>query len=497
MISCRGMMLRRSILRGSKWTGLALAALSLVCVARTATVRAPHVDPGEPPRLPEFDGPAAVGALSSAVALPTVSLTTGGRVEAFDALHALLRERFPRVHAQLERSVVGEHSAVYRWRGRDAAAPAVILAAHLDVVPVEPGTEDSWTHPPFSGAVADGFVWGRGAIDDKLSAITVLAAVESLLASGYQPDRDVWVALGHDEEVGGGAGAQAIAAWLAGRGVRALFVLDEGSAVVEGILPGVAGPIALIGVAEKGMASFELSLHVEGGHSSMPPSHGAIGRLAAALARIEDQPMPAEVRGVAGAMLDRLAPEMGFVPRLALVNRWLLEPLLVRVLARNPASNAILRTTTAPTMFAAGTADNVLAARAWAIVNCRVVPGDTLADVEAHLRAVVDDDAIEIACRKRCWEPSPTSPTEGPGWDHLQSAILWLWPGAVVSPSLVVAATDARHYTGLTERVYRFAPIRVNDRDRQRVHGTDERVSVDDIHRAVRFYQTVIVGATS
>jgi carboxypeptidase PM20D1 len=258
----------------------------------------------------------------------------------------------------------------------------------------------------------------------------------------------------------------------------------------------VSAPIALIGVAEKGYASFELSLRAAGGHSSMPPPHGALGRLAAAIVRLEDEPMPAELRGPAAAMIDRLTPEMGFGPRLALANRWLLDPLIVRVLARHPASNAIVRTTTAPTMFAAGTADNVLAARARAVVNFRILPGDTVADVEAHIRAVMGDPDIEVACVDRCWEPSPPSPTHGPGWDHLQAAIAWSWPDAVVSPSLVVGATDARYYVAVTDRVYRFAPLRLDDRERERLHGTDERIALENLERAVKFYQWVVLTAT-
>lgn len=486
----------RPILRIFKWTALALAALSLVCVVRAATVTAPPVEIGAAPTLPGFDEAAVVQTLAAAVARPTISLPSGGTDQAFADLHALLGERFPKLRARLERTEIGAHAVIYRWTGRDPQAPAVVLTGHLDVVPVEPGTAEGWTQPPFAGAVVDGFVWGRGTLDDKLSVIAMLAAIESLLATGHQPACDVWLAFGDDEEVGGRAGAQRIAAWLQERDVRARFVLDEGSAVVEGILPGVAVPVALVGISEKGMASFELTLRAEGGHSSMPPPHGAIGRLAAAVVRLEDTPMPAELRGAAAAMLDRLTPEMSFAARLALANRWLLDPLVVRGLARHPASNAIVRTTTAPTIFTAGSADNVLAAQARAVVNFRVLPGDTIADVEAHIRAVVADDEIAVRCLERCWDPSPTSPTQGPGWDDLQAAIGWTWPDALISPSLVVAATDARHYVGLTDRVYRFAPMRLTDVDRKRLHGTDERVAIEDVARAVRFYQALLLTAT-
>lgn len=496
MVSCGGVARRRPLVRALKWASLGAGALSLVCAVRAATVTAPEFDPGTAPTLPTVAVDEVAQSLAQAIAIPTISRSTGGTPAAFEQLHAHLRQRFARVHERLERVPVGAHAVLYHWRGRDPSAPALVLTAHLDVVPVEPGTEADWTHAPFSGAIADGFVWGRGALDDKLSVVTLLAAIESLLAAGHEPACDVWLAFGDDEEVGGREGAQVLAAWLVEHGVKAQFVLDEGGAVIEGILPGVVAPVALVGIAEKGVASFELTLHAEGGHSSMPPTHGAIGRLGAAITRLEDAQMPGELRGAAAAMIDRLTPEMGFAARLALANRWLLDPLIVRALARHPASNAIVRTTTAPTIFEAGSADNVLAANARAIVNFRVLPGDTVADVEAHIRGVVDDDAIAVRCVDRCWDPSPTSPMQGPGWDHLHSAIAWIWPEAIVSPSLVVGATDARYYTGLTDRVYRFLPIRMNDVDRRRLHGTDERVALVDIDRAVRFYQTVVLTAT-
>lgn len=496
MVPSRRVSLRRSIVRTIKWAGLGLAALSLVCVVRALTVSAPALDPGEAPALPEFAAEGVVRTLADAVAIPTISLATGGTPEAFDRLHALLTARFPGVHARLEREVVGGHSALYRWPGEDPGAPAVVLTAHLDVVPVEPGTEQAWTRPPFAGELADGFVWGRGTLDDKLSAVAILAAVEALVAAGHRPACDVYLAFGHDEETGGRDGARAIAARLVERGVRARFVLDEGSAVVDGIVPGVARPVALIGVAEKGLASFELILRADGGHSSMPPTHGAIGRLAAAVVRLEDAQMPGELRGAAAAMFERLTPEMPFVARLALANRWLLDPLIVRGLGLQPASNAMVRTTTAPTIFAAGSADNVLAAQARAVVNFRVLPGDSVAAVEAHIREVVADEAVEVACLERCWEPSPVAPIDGPGFADIAAAAAWTWPEALVSPSLVIAATDARHYTGLTDRVYRFAPIRLTDVDRKRLHGTDERVAVADVALAVRFYAALLLAAT-
>jgi carboxypeptidase PM20D1 len=476
----------------ARWIAIVALALAAVCTFRAATVRAPAFDPGPPPTLPDVD-PRIAEHLSAAIAIPTISITSGGDPSSFTALHTLLRERFPRAFAALETTAIHEHALVMRWAGSDTSARPIILIAHTDVVPVEDGPV--WTHPPFSGAIADDHVWGRGAMDDKLGVIGILGAIEALTSTGFVPTRDVWIGFGHDEEVGGAAGAVAIAAWLQARGVKAQWLLDEGGAIVVGAIPGIESPIAFVGVAEKGHASLELVATGEGGHSSMPPPGGAIARLSEAIVRLEREPMPADLRDPAAQMIDRLAPEQTFVARLVLANRWMFDPLVERFLGGHPATNAIVRTTTAPTIFDAGTADNVLASRARAVVNFRVLPGETVADVEAHVRDVTDGLEIEVQCVDKCWDPSPVSRTQGEGWDTVGRAIGWTWPDVIISPSLVVGATDARHYAAVADDSYRFLPLRMLDTDRKRLHGTDERIAIANLHAAVRFYMSVIVDA--
>jgi carboxypeptidase PM20D1 len=474
-----------------------LALLLVVLVVRAALLRPPAQQIPPAPRMPDFDVAAVAENLSAAVREPTVSLRQhgGGDVAAFERLHRVLIERYPRVHATLQRETVAALSLVYRWSGSDSSLAPLLVLGHLDVVPVEPDTEDAWTFPPFGGVIADGFVWGRGTLDDKVGVVGLLEASEHLLAAGFVPRRTIVFAFGHDEEVGGPEGASAIAAKFEAEQLQPWFVLDEGGVAIEGSIPGIEQPVALVGIAEKGHASVELRITGEGGHSSMPPAHGPIARLGAAVQRLEDHPMPTDIRGATGAMITRLAPEMPLLARMALGNLWLFQPAVEWALAGQQASNASVRTTTAVTVFHAGTADNVLPSQARAVVNFRILPGDTVQGVLDHVWEVVDDPEIEVSCLSSCWEASGVSSTTGEAFSLLEGSILQVFPEVVVAPYLVVGATDARHYQRLTDASYRFLPLLLRDEDRSRIHGTDERISVEGLGRAVRFYMTLFINA--
>lgn len=473
------------------WLAAALVALLAVVALRTVAVR--HDLEAVPPAEGlELDVGAAAERLAAAVRVPTVS-TAPGVVddEALGRLQALLVESFPRLHATLERELVDGRSLLYRWAGRDPAAPPVVLCSHLDVVPVPPGSEASWTRPPFDGVIADGFVWGRGTLDDKVGVLAILEAVEALLAAGFEPPRTVWLAFGHDEEVFG-SGAVAMARILAERGVAAALVLDEGMTLTRGIVPAVARPVALVGVAEKGYATLLLTARGEGGHSSMPPHPTAVGALARAVARLDAEPLPAVLEGPARGLLESLAPEMAWPTRAAVANLWLTAHRVERLLAGKPSTNALLRTTTAPTMLEGSPKENVLASSARAWVNFRIHPNDSLAGVVAAVERIVDDPAITVEVLPGASEPSPVSPSDGPAFDLVARSIRQVFPEAVVAPSLVVGATDARHYAGLSKNVYRFLPVVVEPADLPRFHGIDERVAVEGYGQAVRFYAQLL-----
>jgi len=440
----------------------------------------------------------AVERFSGALRFRTVSATGDFRPELFQNLHRYLDEQFPLVHSKLQREVVGNFSLLYRWPGSDPGAQPILLMSHLDVVAVPELEERRWTHSPWSGAVADGYIWGRGAIDVKCGVLSQLEAVEHLLGEKYAPKQDVYLAFGHDEEVGGNEGNLQIALKMRERGVRFRCVLDEGGVIVDGAMPGLHAPLALVAVAEKGYATIRLSVDVEPGHSSMPPVQTAVGILAAAVARLEQQPLPASLTGPVGLMLDAVAPEMDRMPRVLLANRDILAPVLLHKFSQTPTLNALTRSTTAVTVFQSGQHEGSLPGHAEALVNFRLLPGDSPEFVLEHARDAVDDVRVECELRKGAPSipPSLISDHRSPDFLTLQRVIRQVFPGVVVAPGLAVVATDSRHYEAVADNIYRFLPVQLQVEDLQRIHGIDERISVENYRQMVQFMILLIQQLT-
>lgn len=431
--------------------------------------------------------PGIADRLSWLIRLRTVS----AELASGDEFLAALRELYPLVHERLELERITDRGLLYRWPGRDSSAPPLMLMAHFDVVPVEHPA--AWTHPPFDGVVADGTVWGRGALDDKGPLVVVLEAVENLLAAGVAPARDVLLAFGGDEEVRGAA-ARGIADTLRERGVVPWLVLDEGSAVVEAPLPGVVGAVAMIGVGEKGLLTLRLTVRSSGGHASAPPRLTAIGRLSRAVTRLTPSTFPARVpEALARALTllaDRAPGRRGAVYRAAGARPELAAPLLA-ALGGEPA--ALVRTTIAPTLLRAGTADNVLAAEASVTLNLRLAPGETVQGATERVRRRVRDSevAIEIVAGE---DPSPQSPSGGAPYEALRAALAVSHPGAAVVPYVINAATDSRHLHRFAPAVYRFAPLVMSRSQRAGIHGVDERVDVVALEQGEIFHRALISG---
>ncbi|MEJ8848410.1 M20 family peptidase [Variovorax rhizosphaerae] len=448
---------------------------------------------------PAIDTEAAAKRLSASIQFRTVSSLDDpkGNNAEFDKLHAFLAEKFPKLHATLKKEVIGDNALLYTWQGSDPARKPVALMAHQDMVPIAPGTEKAWSVDPFAGEIKDGFVWGRGTMDNKSNLMAQMEAIELLIASGFKPPQTIYLVMGDDEEVSGLRGARPIAELLKSRGVELDWVLDEGLLVLDGVMPGLSKPAALIGLAEKGYGTFFLTLDTAPGHSSMPPQKSAIGSMSAALARLEAHPMPGGIQGVAAEMFGTLAPEMGGLNRVLLSNLWLTGPLVTSQLEKSPSSNAMLRTTTALTIIRAGNKDNVLPGRAEAAVNFRVLPGDTLASVEEHLRKQLDNDAIKIKAYPGNSEPSPVSPTDSAGYRTIEQTVRQSFPDAIVAPGLMTAATDSRHFSLISKSVYRFSPIRVKSEDLPRFHGNNERVSIANYGEMIGFYHQLLRNTAS
>ena len=424
--------------------------------------------------------------LAGAIRFETISPADPSDFEGqpFVDLAAYLRQTYPRVHAQLEVETVADYSLLYKWAGRDESLDSAVFMSHLDVVPVEPGTEEEWTHPPFAGVIADGIVWGRGALDVKIGVIVWLEAVEALLADGFQPERTIYLAFGHDEEIGGLEGAANIAKTLEERGVRVAYLFDEGGMMGTDntLLPG--RETAMVFVAEKTFLTLKLTARGRGGHSSIPPMHTSIGKLASALHALEANPMEPKLTDTFRKMLETAAPYKSFGERFAFNNLWLTKGMVLGRVAGDEFQRAMVQTTTAVTVIHGGVKPNVVPTRAEAFVNFRILPGETPDDVVAHVRRVIDDPEIEI--ESQSWSPAPPpAALDGSGFAIIEEAIRTKKPDAVLLPALMPGATDTRHFTKIVRDAYRFVPVRVGMELMQGFHGKDERIHVAPLGESV------------
>ena len=468
------------------------AVISLLAVLAINALRMPGRQIDVPPNdevAPRVE--VAVQRLAQAVRFATVSSQDAAKVPGaeFERLHALLSASYPLLHAAFIIRHVNKYSLLYEWPGADASLRPILLMAHQDVVPIDPASADLWLQPPFAGAVADGYIWGRGTLDDKGALMALHEAAESLLAQGFRPKRTIYFAFGHDEELGGGEGSAKIAQWLAAQAVRLESVLDEGQVVTQGIVAGFDRPVALIGIAEKGYLSLEFVVEAEGGHSSMPPAHTAVGVLSAAIARLEAHPFAATLTPPVRSQLAFLGAEQGWLKRVVFANLWLFAPLVKAQMTSAPSTNALVRTTIAPTMIEGSIKENVLPMRARAVVNLRLLPGMSSESAIRQVAAMVDDARVRIvATGTSRSEPSPVSSIEGEAFRRLHRAVKATFPEAVVSPSLVLGATDSRHFGTIADNVFRFLPARIRRDDLKRYHGVNERIGMDNYAEFIRFY---------
>lgn len=455
--------------------------------------------------LPEVEGESVAQRIGLAIQIKTLSDVEADKIDPapFEAFRDLLRTLYPQLEEKLTRELINRHALLYTWQGSDPSLNPVCFMAHQDVVPADEGVEGGWTHPPFAGELADGYVWGRGALDCKGSLICTLEAVNNLVKAGYQPKRTIYLAFGHDEENSGIFGAKQIAQTLKERGVKLSYLMDEGGTITTGQLKGIDGPVAFIGISEKGHLTLKLKARVKGGHSSMPPATTAIGALSLAIATLESNPFPQKL-DIAQFVISHLGNATPFIQRMALANSWLFGGIVRKQLAANPSTNSITRTTAVPTVIRAGEAENVLPSEAEALINCRIFPGETVQEVYEYIRDLVSDDVVsvepvygETLLDHHAWNPTAVADIESPQYNRLADLVLGAFPGVKVAPFMMSGATDSRYYNDICQNAFRFTPFFLTKEEVATVHGVNERLSFVNAGRAVGFYQRLIVDVSS
>ncbi len=427
--------------------------------------------------------------LGQAIRYPTI--TYPGRLEdstVFRDFGLFLVSTYPLVNQKLQRIVINEFSYIYMWQGKNPGLEPYIFMAHQDVVPVE-DSDSVWTKLAFSGALIRDTIWGRGTVDDKSSLISIMEAAEQLLQKGFQPDRTIFFCFGHDEEVGGLNGAKAIAEWFKSKQIRAEMVLDEGLEIIEKNYAPLKRPVALIGVGEKGYVSFELSVNKPGGHSATPDKETAIDILNKALVRLHKHPMNARLIPTIRVFFKRVKPYLPFGMRFAISNLWFLKRQFISKMEGNYGTNAAIRTTIVTTIMNSGVKDNVIPAVAKATVNCRILPGETVDDVKAHIRKHLRDKRVQITPYPNNFNPSyPLTSTTHPSFLKIEQLVKELVPEAVTTPMFVIGATDSRYFRPISNGVINFLPVI----DSHGFHGLNEHRAIKDLERMITFYSLLM-----
>ncbi len=473
---------------------LTIALIFSVMLIKTFRFTRRHIEIA-PSSITEMDLQQAALNLSHAIQLKTITDQDAAKIDpaVFKAFHLFLKKTFPKVHDNLYREVINNYSLLYTWKGTNDNLKPIILMAHMDVVPVDVDTETEWTYPPFEGRIVDSFIWGRGSLDDKESLMAIMEAVEILLIEGFNPSRTIYLAFGHDEETGGPKGGAHIASFLKSKMVRAEWILDEGGMVATELMPGLSKPVSLVGIAEKGYLTLELSVRQEGGHTSMPPPHSAIGVLSSAIHNLERNQFPTKLEGATKLFFEFIGHEMPFGMRFLFANKWLFSPLIKSKLKKINAMNAMIRTTIALTIIEAGSKENVLPQIARAKVNFRLYPGDSIEYVINHIKKSINDPRVHIKPSNHASnDASLVSDVNSDSFTLLQRTIHQAIPDSIVAPFLMVAGTDTKHYAEISDNIFRFVPMRLAFEDLKRIHGKNERLNLNNYQEIIKFYIQLI-----
>lgn len=461
-----------------------LVLLLLIAVVRTLLMPNKRSDYA----APEADARAMLLAqkLSKMIQYDTTSHANVHEEEKFLGFHKVLEELFPLVHEKLERTVI-DGNLLYYWKGKSSEKP-ILLMSHQDVVPAE----GEWLHEPFSGDIADGKVWGRGASDTKCSVMAFFEAVEELLREDYTPDCDVYLASSCTEEWAGD-GAPKIVEELKRRGVELFIVCDEGGGIISEPIGGIKGNFAMVGVFEKGKADVKFTARSTGGHASAPAKNTPIARLAAFVNEVETHtPFKRKFLPEVSAMFARLAPYAPFGLKLVMGNLWLFAPIMKPVLGRISAqAGAMLQTTIAFTMQSGSDAYNVLPQEATLGANMRFIPHQGEKESLEIIKALAAKHGLEteIVHSNDYTEPVDIN---GEAFKLVEKVIGETFPGLPVSPYVMTGATDAQFYQPICPSCIRFAPVIYGPEQMKGMHGLNENIEYNCLPGAVSFYQNLI-----
>jgi len=466
---------------------IAIAAIIIVLggilVFNTLSLQSKQVEsePSATMKFPEM----AFQNLSKAVQFKTISFSEDAIPDstAFNGFHQFLSEAFPLLHQNLSLEKINEYSLLYKWEGSDASKKPIILLSHQDVVPVDQPTLNAWESGPFEGTITDTHIIGRGTMDDKSSLMAIMESVEVLLQESFTPKQTIYLAFGHDEELGGENGAKAIAAYLKEKGVNAAMTLDEGGFLAQDMIPDFDKTVAMVNLAEKGYVSFNLIVETNGGHSSAPPEDNTLGMLAQAIVDLEDNQLPYKMVKPIDYQFEYMGAEMPFFKRMAFANPWLFKAPVLKAL------NA--HTTTAPTIIEGGVKDNVIPTVGKATINFRILPGETIESVKNHIQKIVGN-GIKVEIAGFATNPSPVSGIDSDAFKNLEKTIRSVFPEAVVVPGLIGGGTDARYFYDVSDDVYRFYPIRIGPDSMTRFHGIDEKIGKENYKEMITFTYNLI-----
>ncbi|MBQ7015323.1 MAG: M20/M25/M40 family metallo-hydrolase [Clostridia bacterium] len=468
---------------------LAAVAVFLAVILVRAAMFKPKTFPVKEAEPIDFDKEAPVNALQQLIKCKTVSYYESEKEDdaEFEKLVELLPQLYPEVFKACSFERFSGRALLFKWEGKKHEKPTVLMA-HFDVVPVE---EDKWEKPPFEGIIEDSVLWGRGTLDTKVTFNGVLYAANHLIAQGFVPENDIYLAFSGSEEING-KGASSIVDYFEEKGIELGLVLDEGGAVVENVFPGVKKPCGLIGIAEKGMMNVTFSVSSGGGHASAPKPHTPIGVLAKACCDIENNPFPMHVTKPAAEMFDTLGRNSTFLYKIIFANLGIFKGILNSLAKKSGGEmNALLRTTVAFTQATGSLAPNVIPPVATMTANLRLNHLDTVESAEKRLKKIVNNENITLTVF-RGTNPSRISLTEGAAWDKVSAAVANTWPDCIVSPYLMVQCSDSRHYGRISDKVYRFSALAMTPEERKTIHGNNERIRLESINKAVEFYIRLI-----